>query len=77
MATICAEHERHWIEIELDHPVNPWEHEVAGSITWGANLDRSAPVGEQAVSIINDGIVKRGVSIEATTHLGRTALRIV
>lgn len=29
------------------------------------------------MSVINDGIVKRGVSIEATTHLGRKALWIV
>ncbi len=148
-----TEHGQHWIELELDHPVNPWEHEGAGSITWGANLDRLAPLGEQAVSIIkeaweqrgeslhdqaereqkesepvdrvptavaaikpgwagriergqywirmtlyqpiherwkeeageswsrgeliNDGIVKRGVTLEATTHLGRKALRIV
>ncbi len=46
------EHGKQWIEIELDHPVNPWEHEGAGSITWGANLDRLAPLGEEAVSII-------------------------
>jgi hypothetical protein len=148
-----ADHGREWIEIELDHPVNPWEHEGAGSITWGANLDRFAPLGEEAVGIIreaweqrredpcdrakrepeesepvdrvpntgasikpgwasrvefeqywihltlhqpikkrwreeqgenwsrgelvNDGIVKRGVTVEATTHLGRRALRIV
>ncbi len=148
-----VQHGRQWIEIELDHPVNPWEHEGAGSITWGANLDRLAPLGEAAVAIIreaweqrrkdprdrakqeaeesepvdrvpttgasikpgwasrvefnqywihltlyqpinerwqeeqgenwsrgglvNDGIVKRGVTVEATTHLGRRALRIV
>ena len=42
------------IEIELDHPVNPWEHDGAGSITWGANLDRLAPLGEEAVSIIKE-----------------------
>ena len=42
-----TEHGQHWIELELDHPVNPWEHEGAGSITWGANLDRLAPLGEQ------------------------------
>jgi hypothetical protein len=29
-----TEHGRHWIEVELDYPV-PWEHEGAGSITWG------------------------------------------
>lgn len=28
-----SEHGRHWIEIELYHLVNPWEHEVVGSIT--------------------------------------------
>jgi hypothetical protein len=148
-----AEHGRQWIEIELDHPVNPWEHEGAGSITWGAHLDRLAPLGEEAVSIIleawehrqdgphdaakrereesepiqrttrtgpaikpgwasrvefsqywlhltlyqainerwreesgvnwsrgeliNDGIVKRGVTVEATTRLGRRALGLV
>ena len=27
--------------------------------------------------LINDGIVQRGVTLEATTHLGRKALRIV
>ena len=148
-----TEHGRPWIKIELDHPVNPWEHEGAGSITWGANLDRLAPLGEEAVSVIkeaweqrredprvrtkreeeeskpvgrrpttgtsikpgwagrvefrqywihmtlyqpinerwveetgqnwsrgeliNDGIVERGVTVEATTRLGRRALRIV
>jgi hypothetical protein len=148
-----AEHGSQWIKIELDHPVNPWEHEGAGSITWGAHLDRLAPPGEEAVSIIkeawgqrredphgrtrreqaesepvdrrsttgtlikpgwagrvefnqywirltlyqpvnerwveetgenwsrgeliNDGIVQRGVTVEATTCLGRRALRIV
>ena len=148
-----TEHGREWIKIELDHPVNPWEHEGAGSITWGANLDRLAPLGEEAVSIIkeawgqrredprertkreqeesepvdrspstgasikpgwaervgfsqywirltlyqpineqwieesgenwsrgkliNDGVVERGVTVEATTRLGRRALRIV
>jgi len=143
---------RQWIEIEIDHPVNPWEHEGAGSITWGAQLDRMTPLGEEAVSIIrearqreenlrdqtprqrpesepvervaiagasikpgwagrierdqywvnltlyqpvnerwkkelgknwsreeliDDGILKRGVIVEATTDLGRRALRIV
>lgn len=148
-----TERGRHWIEVELDYPVNPWEHDGAGSITWGANLDRLAPLGEEATRIIkeawnhrgenlhdqaereqqesepvdrvpitgasikpgwaerierdqywihltlyqpingrwreesgkdwssgeliDDGIVKRGVTIEATTHLGRRALRIV
>jgi hypothetical protein len=48
------EHGKQWIEIELDHPVNPWEHEGAGSISWGANLDRLAPLGEEAVSIIKE-----------------------
>jgi hypothetical protein len=148
-----TEHGRQWIKIELDHPVNPWEHEGAGSITWGAHLDRLAPLGEEAVSIIeeawahrrqdprerakqeqdesepidrrpttvtsiqpgwagrvefrqywihltlhqpinerwveerganwsrgqlvDDGIVQRGVTVEATSRLGRRALRIV
>ncbi len=147
------EHGKQWIKIELDHPVNPWEHDGAGSITWGAHLDRLAPLGEQAVSIvkeawtqrredprerterergesqpvdrrpttvtsikpgwagrvefsqywihltlyqpinerwveetgenwsrgelINDGIVQRSVTVEATTRLGRKALRII
>jgi hypothetical protein len=26
---------------------------------------------------VNDGIIRRGVTVEATTHLGRRALRIV
>ncbi|MGZ6639899.1 MAG: hypothetical protein ACXVII_44705 [Solirubrobacteraceae bacterium] len=148
-----TERARQWIEIELDHPVNPWEHDGAGSITWGAQLDRMTPLGEEAVSIIkeawqhreekmrdqtrrqrdesepvgrvaiagtsikpgwagrieldqywvnltlyqpvnerwkreleknwshqeliDDGILKRGVIVEATTDLGRRALRIV
>jgi hypothetical protein len=150
---IPAEREEASIRIELDHPVNPWEHEGAGSIWWGANLDRLAPLAQEAVSIIkeawerrgeriqdrarreeeesepvervpttgasitpgwaariepnqywvrltlyravnqrweeqegenwargqlvNDGILERGVTVEATTHLGRRALRIV
>ena len=53
------EHGKQWIEIELDHPVNPWEHEGAGSITWGANLDRLAPLGEEAVSIIKEAWERR------------------
>jgi hypothetical protein len=145
---------KHAIEIELSYPVNPWEHEGAGAISWGANLDRLAPLGEEAVSIIkeaweqqqrehpsgrtkreekesepvdrvptsgasikpgwagrvefreywirltlsvpvnerwiehtgenwsrgqliNDGVVKRSVTVEATTRLGRRALRII
>jgi hypothetical protein len=146
-----TEHGAHHIEIELDHPVNPWEHEGAGRITWGASLDRLAPLGEEAVSIIrqawdqrsenrrdqaehmqstpvdrvpttgasirpgwaarigldeywihltlhqpvnprwheeagngwssgqliNDGVVARSVTVEATTDLGHRALRIV
>src|SRR5437763_3075994 len=54
-----AASDRQWIEIELDHPVNPWEHEGAGSITWGANLDRLAPLGEEAVSIIKEAWERR------------------
>jgi hypothetical protein len=49
-----TEHGTEWIKIELDHPVNPWEHEGAGSITWGAQLDRLAPLGEEAVNIIKE-----------------------
>ena len=49
-----TEHGRRAIEIELSYPVNPWEHEGAGAITWGAALDRLAPLGEEAVSIIKD-----------------------
>lgn len=150
---VPTEHGAHHIEIELDHPVNPWEHDGAGRITWGASLDRLAPLGEEAVSIIkeawdqrseehrshakrehaesrpvdrvpaseasmrpgwaarieldqywvqltlyqpvnqrwheeagtdwsrgrliDDGVLKRGVTVEATTDLGRRALRIV
>ena len=55
-----AESGRQWIEIELDHPVNPWEHDGAGSISWGAHLDRSAPLGEEAVSIIKEAWEQRG-----------------
>jgi hypothetical protein len=40
--------------VRLDRPVNAWEHEGAGSITWGANLDRLATLGEEAVSIIKE-----------------------
>jgi hypothetical protein len=91
-----SEHGRQWVKIELDHPVNPWEHEGAGSITWSAHLDRLAPLGEQAVSIVKeawaqrgedprerterdqgDGIVQRSVTVEATTRLGRKAIRII
>jgi hypothetical protein len=147
-----AGHNRGWITIELDHPVNPWEHDGAGSISWRANFHRLAPHGDEAVSIIkeawerredprdqskreedesepidrapvtgvsikpgwaehiefrqywvhlalyrpvnerweqktveggmegelvNDGIVERAVTVEATTNLGRRALRII
>lgn len=54
-----TEHGTQWIDIKLDHPVNPWEHEGAGSITWGANLDRLAPLGEEAVSIIKEAWEQR------------------
>lgn len=57
-----TEHGSHWIEIELDHPVNPSEHEGAGSVTWGANLDRLAPLGEEAVSIIKEAWEHRGAN---------------
>jgi hypothetical protein len=63
------EHGKQWIEIELDHPVNPWEHEGAGSISWGANLDRLGPLGEEAVSIIKEG--SGGARIRANVQLGR------
>lgn len=49
-----SEHGQQTIQIKLDHPVNPWEHEGAGSITWSAHLDRLAPLGEEAVSIIRE-----------------------
>ncbi|MGZ6693944.1 MAG: hypothetical protein ACXVHQ_42025 [Solirubrobacteraceae bacterium] len=49
-----TEHGKHAIEIELSYPVNPWEHEGAGAITWGAALDRLAPLGEDAVGIIKE-----------------------
>jgi hypothetical protein len=54
---------RQWIVINLDHPVNPWEHEGAGSISWGAHLDRSAPLGEEAVSIIQAAWERRGGNV--------------
>lgn len=54
-----AEHERAWITIELDHPVDPWVHDGAGSITWGANFHRLAPLGEEAVSIIREAWERR------------------
>ena len=54
-----TEHGKQWIKIELDHPVNPWEHEGAGSITWGAHLDRLAPLGEEAVSIVKEAWAQR------------------
>ena len=56
-----TEHGKHWVKIELDHPVNPWEHEGAGSIGWGAQLDRLAPLGEEAVSIIKEAWRQRRV----------------
>jgi len=54
-----TEHGKEWIKIELDHPVNAWEHEGAGSITWGPQLDRLAPLGEEAVSIIKEAWEQR------------------
>jgi hypothetical protein len=53
-APALTEHGGQWIKIQLDYPVNPWAHQGAGSITWGANLDRLAPLGEEAVSIIKE-----------------------
>ncbi|HYB28888.1 MAG TPA: hypothetical protein VEF89_19915 [Solirubrobacteraceae bacterium] len=58
-----GEREEASIRIVLDHPVNPWEHEGAGSIWWGANLDRLAPLAEKAVSIIREAWERRGESI--------------
>jgi hypothetical protein len=52
---------QHWIEIELRYPVNPWEHNGSGEISWGAHLDRLAPLGEEAVSIIRE---KRAQDLE-------------
>jgi hypothetical protein len=54
-----AEHERAWITIELDYPTSPWQHDGAGSITWGANFHRLAPLGEEAVSIIREAWEQR------------------
>ena len=54
-----AEYGEHEIEVELSYPVNPWEHEGAGAISWGARLDRLAPLGEEAVSIIKEAWEQR------------------
>ena len=43
----------------FDHPVHRWEHEGAGSITWGAHLDRLAPLGEEAVSVVKAAWAQR------------------
>jgi len=66
-----TEHGEHWIEISLDHPVNPWEHEGAGSITWGAHLDRMAPLGEEAASIIREAWQQRRENIRETAERQR------
>ena len=67
-----AEHGKHSIEIELSHPVNPWEHEGAGSISWGASLDRLAPLGEEAVTIIKQAWTQRAEDPEARVKRERT-----
>ena len=58
-----GEREEASIRIVLDHPVNPWEHQGAGSIWWGANLDRLAPLAEEVVSIIREAWEQRGEGI--------------
>jgi len=55
-----TEYGKHEIEIELSYPVNPWEHEGAGAITWGAILDRLAPLGGEAASILKQAWDRRG-----------------
>ena len=55
---------QYWIHLTLHQPINErWREEQ------GENWSRG--------ELVNDGIVKRGVTVEATTHLGRRALRIV
>jgi hypothetical protein len=67
-----AEHGKQSIEIELSHPVNPSEHEGAGSITWGASLDRLAPLGEEAVGIIKQAWAQRAEDPRAQVKRERT-----
>jgi hypothetical protein len=56
--------DQYWIHLTLNQPINErWKEEA------GKNWSRG--------ELINDGVVKRGVTVEATTHLGRRALRIV
>ena len=62
---------RQWIEIELDHPVNPWEREGARSISWGAQLDRMTPLGEEAVSIIKEAWQQRAENTRDQTQRQR------
>jgi hypothetical protein len=58
------EFNQYWIHLTLYQPINErWQEEQ------GENWSRG--------ELLNDGIVKRGVTVEATTHLGRRALRIV
>jgi hypothetical protein len=54
-----TEHGKHWIEVEVSYPADPSKHEGAGAITWGANLDRLSPLGEEAVSIIKEAWERR------------------
>jgi hypothetical protein len=55
---------QYWVRLTLDAPVNErWVEET------GENWARGR--------LINDGVVKRSVTVEATTSLGRRALRIM
>jgi hypothetical protein len=56
--------DQYWIHLTLYQPVNERWEEKSGK-NWSSG------------GLINDGIVKRGVTVEATTHLGHKALRIV
>jgi hypothetical protein len=58
------ERNQYWIHLTLYQPVGERRMQEAGK-----NWSRE--------ELINDGIVKRGVTVEATTLLGRRALRIV
>lgn len=58
------EFSQYWIHLTLYQPINErWVEET------GENWSRG--------ELINDGIVQRSVTVEATTHLGRKALRII
>jgi hypothetical protein len=55
---------QYWIHLTLYQPINErWKREA------GKDWSRG--------ELINDGIVKRGVTVEATTRLGRRAMQIV